>query len=54
MKKELSVGTGDGRTSLFAAENNPAEGEKLMMQERDDLFAGLSSLNMHEGMGFGM
>lgn len=34
MKKELNFKMGDVRAYLFAAENNPAENEKLMMQER--------------------
>lgn len=37
MKTEFSVKMGDVRAYLFAAENNPAEDEKLMMQEREDL-----------------
>lgn len=39
---------GDVRAYLFAAENNPTENEKLMMQEKEELFGGQTILE-HAG-----
>lgn len=50
--EEFYFKMGDLRAYLFAAENNPAENEKLIRQDREESTEGLPFLNMQKGVGY--